>query len=233
MDGYSCTTATTSEDQKPSSPVKAKNPNQLYPIPVYSFSPRQGSTTNLPDYDDLPTDHKPILPPKIGHLSTSNLAPIIDPVQLELHKRIMSQSATNIRTIPKTPTSYNTLQIQKPSQNHLQVQQHQVPSSHENNVEANKTSLLNSTIPPIPLPKKNNASRRQTSHESIKKEEFEDYDLPVVKHKRPDEVMDAREEYEDYDQPSVNHSLNVTSNPEFEDYDQPVNRFKLTPDLND
>ena len=97
MDGDSSTTATTSEHQKLSSPLAANNPNELYPIPVYSFSPRLGSTAHLPDYDDVPTDHKPILPPKIGNLSTSNLAPLIDPVQLELQKRIMSKSATNIR----------------------------------------------------------------------------------------------------------------------------------------
>ena len=120
------------------------------------------------------------MPPKIGNLSTSNLAPLIDPVQLELQKRIMSKSATNIRTIPKTLSTYNTLQIQKPSQNHLQVQ---IPSSHQNNVENDTNLLSNSTTEPIPLPKKQNVKRKGPSDESTPKEEFEDYDLPVVKHK--------------------------------------------------
>ena len=227
VDGDSSTTPTTSEHQKSTSPLAANNPNELYPIPVYSFSPRNGSTAQLHDYDDLPTDHKPILPPKIGNQSTSNLAPLIDPVQLELQKRIMSKSATNIRTVPKTLSTYNTLQIQKPSQNHLQVQQFQIPSSHQNNAENDTILSSNSSTEPIPLPKKQNVRRKGPSDENTPKEEFEDYDLPVVKHKRPEEVENAREEYEDYDEPSINHSLNVTANPEFEDYDQPIDRSKI------
>ena len=224
-----------SEKQQPSSPSVGRNPDQLYPIPVYSFSPRLGSSTNLPDYDDLPTDHKPILPPKVANLSTSHLGPIIDPVQLELHKRIMSKSATNIPTIQKIPSTYNTMQVHKPSQNHLKVQEQNIPGSHENSIE-NKKGLLN-TVEPIPLPKKANTSRKQRSDESIKKEEFEDYDLPVVKHRRPNdainESIDVREEYEDYDEPIIKHSLHTSAISEFEDYDQPVNSSKVLQNLND
>ena len=218
-----------SENPKQASPLVGRNPDQLYPIPVYSFSPRMGSTANLPDYDDLPTDHKPILPPKIGNHSTSHLAPIMDPIQLELQKRIMSKSATNIPTIQKTPTSYNTLQTTKPSQNHLQVQQLEIPPS--NNNEGEDTENSNSIT--IPLPKKKHLSRRQSSDEDIKKEEFEDYDLPVVKHRKPNEAMNEREEFEDYDEPVIKHSLNVTPNQEFEDYDQPVTRSRILQNIND
>ena len=67
----------------------------------------------LADYDDLPPEHKPVLPPKAPQQTASGLfqkrstgnlhldrAGQLDPVQLALHAQVMSKSAHNL-----SPTS--------------------------------------------------------------------------------------------------------------------------------
>ena len=207
--------------------------------PVYSFSPRQMSNTNLsqqqrknnnsdlPDYDDLPSDHKPILPPKTGNQSTSHLS-AIDPIQLALHNQIMSRSVGNIITSPiqsSTPNpNYFTLQTKKHPQNTIEES--------ARTASINGKSFQNGCVP---LPSKTNPRKNKLIDTEIdnkdsknKTEEFEDYDQPVVKHQKT--LNHESEEYEDYDEPVIKHSLaSASARTEFEDYDEPINHAKFAP----
>ena len=49
------------------------------------------------DYDDLPSEHKPILPPKTLNQSMAELGTTkLDPIQLALHRHVMSKSACSL-----------------------------------------------------------------------------------------------------------------------------------------
>ena len=187
------------------------------------------SNTNIsqqPDYADLPSDHKPILPPKTGNQSTSHLT-AIDPVQLALHNQIMSRSVGNIITSPiqSTNPNYFTLQTKKHQKNNIE-ENVCTPSINEN-------SFQNPCIVPLPAktnPRKNKLIDTKIENENCKnkEEEFEDYDQPVVKHEKI--LNHQNEEYEDYDEPVIKHSLaSASGRTEFEDYDEPINHAKFAP----
>ena len=80
------------------------------------------------DYDDLPTEHKPVLPPKhtptpaVNH-SMANLSPssaatsAMDPVQLILHSQIMSKSACQLPVTTTTTTGSSSSPVKSPKPN--------------------------------------------------------------------------------------------------------------------
>ena len=68
-----------------------------------------GGGGGMADYDDLPPEHKPVLPPKappkshpkrsMGNLyldRTGQNQQLLDPVQVALHAQVMSKSANNL-----------------------------------------------------------------------------------------------------------------------------------------
>ena len=214
------------DSSNPASPTPPCSP--LNAIPVYSFSPRHISSTslsqantNLPDYDDLPSDHKPILPPKTGNQSVSHLN-ALDPVQLQLHNQIMSRSVGNIPSKQSTPSSYYTLQTKKHGQDSLEINT-TTPSTKQNRVEDES----------IPIPMKTSSKKTammgngniiENNKKRNSEREFEDYDQPVVKHRTNNH---KQEEYQDYDEPTINHpAAGVSGRTEFEDYDEPLNHTR-------
>ena len=183
--------------------------------PVYSFSRRPNSIISLPrisndllDYDDLPTDHKPVLPPKTGHQSSTHLM-AIDPVQVALHKQIMSQSTGNIPSKKSTSANYNTLEGKK------RTMGYPVASSGEYNVSEN---LAHNTT--LPLPPKQIINRSKVAA-TLGVGASEDYDEPTTKYERTNSSNDVGREFEDYDKPVIKHTMAART--EFEDYDEPIN----------
>ena len=183
--------------------------------PVYSFSRRPNSIISLPrisndllDYDDLPTYHKPVLPPKTGHQSSTHLM-AIDPVQVALHKQIMSQSTGNIPSKNSTSANYHTLEGKK------RTMEYPVASSGQYNVSEN--SAHNTTLP---LPPKQSINRNKVT---IAKEvdASEDYDEPTTKYQLTSNSSNVGREFEDYDEPVIKHT--IAARTEFEDYDEPIN----------
>ena len=207
------------------------NNTQFNTIPVYSFSPRQTSNNNisqidegLQDYDDLPSDHKPILPPKTGNQSNSHLN-VIDNVQLALHNKIMSRSFGNLPTKHSTPNNFYTLQGKKRHDNKVEPN---VIHSEENRFEREF----------VPLPPKQHISKTKitdisndTFSSEVNVKEFEDYDEPVIKHNNTsNNPQNNDEEFEDYDEPVIKHTLAaISARSEFEDYDEPIHHASVAP----
>lgn len=190
-------------------------PGHLNQLPVYSFSRRPNSIISLPrtindllDYDDLPTDHKPVLPPKTGHQSSRHLM-AIDPVQVALHKQIMSQSTGNIPSNKLTTANYHTLEGKK------RITGYPVASSGEYNVSENVA--CNTTLP---LPPKQIINRSKITV-TLGVGASEDYDEPTTKYQRTNSSNDVGREFEDYDEPVIKHTMAAKT--EFEDYDEPIN----------
>ena len=188
---------------------------QFSQTPVYSFSRRPNSIISLPkisndllDYDDLPTDHKPVLPPKIGHQSSTHLM-AIDPVQLALHKQIMSQSTGNLPSRKSSSANYHTLEGKK------RTTEHPVQSSGENNLS--EKLAINT---PLPLPPKHIINRSKVTA-SLDVDASENYDEPTTKYQRTINSNDVGREFEDYDEPVIKHT--IAARAEFEDYDEPIN----------
>ena len=205
----------TNVGQCPSIDFPETTPGNLNQPPVYSFSRRPNSIISLPrisndllDYDDLPTDHKPVLPPKTGHQSSTHLM-AIDPVQVALHKQIMSQSTGNIPSKKSTSANYHTLEGKK------RTMEYPVASSGQYNVSEN--SAHNTTLP---LPPKQSINRNKVTM-AKEVDASEDYDEPTTKYQLTSNSSNVGREFEDYDEPVIKHTMAART--EFEDYDEPIN----------
>lgn len=190
-----------------------------------------GGGAGMADYDDLPPEHKPVLPPKAPQQqqqqskalfqkrSTGNLlgargtAGQLDPVQVALHAQVMSKSANNLSATTSTFVSPHTLKISVPS-SPLQVP---IPAKRKSlcQDEAGDVTITHrnpsreDVVAAVPVPAKRTARkppvpavRRRSlaaedydepmSHSGGGGNEFEDYDIPAIRHARASSIKNQK-----------------------------------------